>query len=326
MRLRHRLLGLTILTAWFFGDVRSVQAHETESLDLHHGLGPLLADRLPALGLFAIVVLLTVLIVRRWRRREEIQALRWATLGVLALGWLALVGVQRAIAPRFPLGLDLAGKGVFLVTLVYVGYFVLQALRPFGRTVLVEPWARRGIVGTIAVYGAFLAYAMALVAPPDPTAPAPPSEGFFVVTQAFGPLASWPIVEWWLPGIGLMIGVSIGNGLLFATVVGLMGLNAALLAHNFRYRRVASSGSEGWVGGVGATALATSTSFCCCCFPALAPVIGAFLGTATAQALSLSLVQASGWWFNVAAVGMLLVPTWSIERAAARAGKSLRNC
>jgi hypothetical protein len=195
---------------------------------------------------------------------------RYVALGFLLSAWIAYPVVMPNEGLSHPLGYLLA----FAVP-VAVGYVLYRdagnAL-PAALSGRVPKLVGAGALGLFAVFFAFSAGTMTVN--PD-LAAGVPDGGFVTDYRVASPLVYWPAVEFYLPAIPLAGYVSLGTVLLVVLLGGLVALNAALAARQFR----ADGGAESPRAMLGAVTASGATA-CCCCAPALYGAVGVLFGTA----------------------------------------------
>ncbi|MFQ5795189.1 MAG: hypothetical protein ACE5JP_09090 [Candidatus Bipolaricaulia bacterium] len=189
------------------------------------------------------------------------------------------------------------GYVVLPLSLLSVWGFVLIN---FGSTIKTVLGQRRylALALTAAVlYAGFYLWSTNLVAPPEPDEmPAPGTAAFVIPFQAYGPLAIWPDIEFWIPELSLFGAISVGTAMVVFTLAPLIGMSLALLAVSLAQRISCYRGSA-TLGGVAFVAL--GTNFCCCCAPAIYPLIATVLGTTTASSLAVWMVGSASPFYNL---------------------------
>ncbi|MFB6069536.1 MAG: hypothetical protein ABEJ76_00825 [Halanaeroarchaeum sp.] len=195
---------------------------------------------------------------------------RYAVLGGLLGAWILYPNVLPNGGIRNPLGYVLV-----LGLPVAVGY-VLRVDAAVGlRATVRDRFARTiGLVSgvLVAVIVAFSAGTVSVNPDHGVNMPAGAFVRYFPVAD---PLVTWPAVEFYVPSIPLAGMVSVGTVVLFGVLGGLVGLNVAVVAH--QWRRGADLSLRGTLLGSLTTTGATA---CCCCAPAMYGVISAVFGTA----------------------------------------------
>ena len=231
----------------------------------------------------------------RWPTRP-----RHAGLGVLLGVWVAYpgLGVFGIYTPTNPLG-----YAIVLSLPVAVGYVLWRDARGVLGTIYADRTARRfgvavGLLG--AVFFLFSA-GMATVVPDDGVGLSW-SSGFVTTLPTLGPLVLWPSVEVWAPSVPFAGMVSIGTAVLLFVLGGLLGLNAAVFAHQWGTAAGATSPTT-----AGAVGLAAPQA-CCCCGPLLSQLAIVTLGPSAAAPIYLLFADPSssiGSLFFVASVAIL---------------------
>lgn len=252
-------------------------------------------------------------------RRKEGSTLRYtyAVAQVLAI-WLFLGYLQGATARTSgtPGPLLTLGYLVLPLAIATVWVYVLANFRHTLGLVL-RNRGYRWIAATVALaVAALYLWSGNLIGPPEPDdiPPGGAPEAFLIPFSAYGPLAVWPNVEFWLPQLSIFGSLSLGVGMVVVTIAVLMGLSWAGVV--FLLSRRPGAGL-GWRAG-GAAAVGTmATNFCCCCTPAAYPLLAFALGTTTASSVGAWLISSSSPFYNLAQVAMialLLVAMGSLRR------------
>jgi hypothetical protein len=186
---------------------------------------------------------------------------RYTFLGILMGAWVAYPALIPGPASyTHPLGYALV-----LGTPVLVGYILWKDAWGVLRRVLRDPVARRFGLGVGSVVALFFmsttGYFSFFLEEGGPT------ETTIVVLPVNYQLVQWPTLEVVLPQVPLMLALSIG----IVTVVGLLsvliGLNAALIARQWRVEERA-----GMTEGTAGTAAVVGSCTCGCCGPLVAKV------------------------------------------------------
>lgn len=284
---------------------------------LERGAGP--ADWIPLVGAVITLALMVALgNIALWRLTRRQGNLRYveATAGMLLL-WLLLGYLQNMFSgiPGTGLLLD-AGYLVLPLALLTVWVFVLVNFRHVVREVLQGgSYLAVAIVASLIFLGFYL-WSTNLVAPPEPDEmPSPGSPAFIVPFSAYGPLAIWPNVEFWIPQLRLFGAISVGTGLFVLTLAPMVGASLALLAFSVRRGLSCYRGGSAF-GGVAVAAL--GSNFCCCCAPAIYPLLAVVFGTTAASSAAVWMVGSSSPLYNLTQVGTLSLTLLAIGLLARR--------
>lgn len=265
----------------------------------------------------AVFVGSSALSLRRWLRPAASARLRHAPLVAQLLSlWILLGHLQSRTATTIgtpPLLLDF-GYVVLPLALGGVWLFVVANFGGTLRAVLAERGPRAVAIGTALAFAAFYLWSSNVVGVPEPDElpPAGELDGFVILFSAYGPLAVWPNVEFWIPQLTLFGAVSLGVAMVVATAAALMGLNWAATIYSLRVRR-RGAGLGAGVGGLAAL----GTNFCCCCAPALYPVMALVLGSTTASSIGAWLLGSASPFYNlsqVAVIALLLAAMAALHR------------
>ncbi|WP_276300115.1 hypothetical protein [Halorussus lipolyticus] len=227
---------------------------------------------------------------------------RYAALGMLLGLWVAYPVVVPGSLTN-PLGYLLA-----LSVPVTVGYVVWRDARGLVGRALADRPSRWFGTGTGVVAGLFFMFSMGMLTfVPEPGRGVELESSFVTTSQVTNPLVYWPAVEFhfhdFLGTAPLSGVVSVGMGLLVGLVAVLVGLNAALLASQWR----ANSSGGGAEATAGSAAVAAPNA-CCCCGPVLAEMAVVSVGPAAAAPLYwlfVDLASPLGALFFVVSVGLL---------------------
>ena len=226
---------------------------------------------------------------------------RYAGLGVLLGLWVAYPGLSAVgvYTETNPLG--------YLIVfglVVALGYVLWRDARGLLGRLSADRAARRfGIsVGLLAVVFFMFSSGMLYLLPDDGVGVSL-SEPIVAVLPVADPLVLWPAIEFWYPQLPLGGMVSVGTALLIVTFGGLIGLNAALFA--FQWRGTHSGGLSQTTAGIAGIA---APQACCCCGPMLSQIAVVTLGPSAAAPLYLLFADPSssiGSLFFVASVAIL---------------------
>jgi hypothetical protein len=131
------------------------------------------------------------------------------------------------------------------------------------------------------------------------------SNSFYTFSQTYGPLTMWYTIDIWISPLKLYGALSVGTLLMMLTVSMLMALNVLLVLYSLKLKNDKIKHIPAISGATGSSVAIAATSFCCCCLPALYPVLVLLFGSAAAETLSISLIDSSGPLFNVIQIGSL---------------------
>lgn len=192
----------------------------------------------------------------RWPTRP-----RYTFFGVLIGLWVAYPElVSGQTSDTHPLGYT-----IVLVTPIFVGYILWKDAWPVLQTVLRDPVAQRFGTGVGLLTGLFFASVSGYVS-------FIPEEGFpHEVTIAVLPsnyqLVRWSTLEVAIPQIPLFVALSVGLVVVVGLMSVLVGLNAAIIARQWRLDRDA-----GMVRGTAGTGVIVGSCTCGCCGPLVAKI------------------------------------------------------
>jgi len=205
----------------------------------------------------------------RWPDRP-----RYALAGLLMGLWIAYPYlVPGSASDTHPLGYALV-----LTTPILVGYVLWTDAGDAIRTALRDRVARRFGIGTAVVLLLFFFGVTGYLSFfPEEGAP---HEITVAVLPTIYQLVSWPTLEIAIPHIPLFLAVSPGQLLILGTLSGLIGLNGALIARQWRAEERA-----GLTEGTAGSAAVVGTCTCGCCGPLVAKIAGLVAGPAIAAPL-----------------------------------------
>ncbi len=239
----------------------------------------------------------------RWPDRP-----RYAALGMLLGLWVAYPVLVPGSLTN-PVGYLLA-----VAVPATVGYVVWRDSRDLLARALADRPSRWFGTGTGVVAALFFMFSMGMLTfVPEAGGGVDLTRSFVTTAQVTNPLVYWPAVEFHFHdafGTTPLSGVvSLGMALLVGLVAVLVGLNAALLAFQWRANDAASdpeaSGSaEATVG----SAAVAAPNACCCCGPVVAELAVVSVGPAAAAPLYwlfVDLASPVGALFFVVSVGLL---------------------
>jgi hypothetical protein len=303
-------------------DARPALAHDPVEDALARGEGP--PDWLYLLGALAAMLAMFVIgglaLFRRLGAGSGPTVRFQAVLAQLLALWLLLGFAQSGTARTIgtPMVLYDLGKVVFLLAVLAVWALVLANFGGALRLAL-RGWRYRVLaIGIAVVIAAFYLWTGRLVAPPEPQdMPPPGTETFVTFLPLYGPLAIWPAVEFWLPQIPLFGALSLGTGLVLGTIAALMGLTWSAMLFTLRLQRQRSRTQNVKMGGLGGLG-AVGASFCCCCAPALYPVLALVFGSTAASSISTWLLGSSSPFYNLSMIGMIGMTLWALTSLSRR--------
>lgn len=243
----------------------------------------------------------------------------WSPLAQLLLAWL-LVGVTQAMASRSmwapPGWLWNVGYLLLSAALVLVWVVVVTNYR-HGLSVVLKTRRYRWIAATVGM--SFLAMSlwagnMVAVAEPDDLPPAG-TPAFAAVGWTHGPVAAWPTLEFWLPGPEIFGALSAGMVPVLLTIASLMGLAWATGTYALLQRlRGTSAGVAGMgrLAGLG-TAGTAGLNACCCCAPAMYPILALLIGPAAGASVSAWFLGSSSPFYDLGLVAMIALMIGSLR-------------
>lgn len=258
-----------------------------------------------ALGGGLLVVVASFLVgVLRWPTRP-----RYTFLGILLGLWIMYPYLfDGRVAQIHPLG-----YAIVLGTPLLVGYVVWTDARRVLAGVAADPVARWFGVGVAAVLGVFfLAITGYLTVFPEPGGP---TEATVVVLPAIYQLVVWPTLEVVLPQVPLFLALSPGQLIVVGTLAGLVGLNAAVIARQWRLQEAAGL-TEGTAGG----AAIVGTCTCGCCGPLVAKIAVLAAGPSIAAPLYWVFVDSASPLSAIFIVGSVVLFTGTLLYSVAEAG------
>jgi hypothetical protein len=311
-----------VAAAWQARDSAAAWAHESVDEVVLTGGPPAWVDQAGGWAAATVMMVVAAVSTRQLLRPGTGPVVRyWAPLAQLLAAWLLLGFVQSATARAAgtPAPLLLAGLVLLPVVIVAVWVFVVANAGALLRVVLAR-WRYRWLaLGVALVFAAFYLWAGNLVAPPEPAdLPSPGSSAFVMTSSAYGPLAMWPVVEFWIPELSVFGAVSLGAGLVVATLAALMGLAWASVVHTARSRRRDRRGQGTRMGAVTGAGSVGAVNFCCCCAPAAYPLLAAVLGPSAASSVAAWMVGSSSPLYNLGQVAMIALVLWMLTSMAIR--------
>ncbi|MFW6018028.1 MAG: hypothetical protein ACOCPX_04345 [Halapricum sp.] len=250
-----------------------------------------------ALSVGTAVAVGSVLVGRiRWPSRP-----RYALLGALMGLWIAYPYlIPGPASETHPLG-----YAIVLATPVLVGYVLWVDAGDALRSTLRDPVARRFGLGTAVVLLLFFFGVTGYLSFfPEEGAP---HEITVAVLPTIYQLVSWPTLEIAIPHIPLFLAVSPGQVVILGTLSGLIGLNGALIARQWR-TEVGAGLTEGTAG----SAAIVGTCTCGCCGPLAAKIAALVAGPAIAAPLYWLFVDPMSPLSALFVVGSLLLFAGSI--------------
>lgn len=185
-------------------------------------------------------------------------------------------------------------------------FFVVYS---YSRTQIREAWRKKSwkwLSWTAGIgYVMFYIVVTNTISVPDPgvAIPADLSHGYILPFAAYGPMTLWPDVEFYFPSMNLTGYLSMGNVLLFVSFGLLVSFSVSLLIQNITTRTSTSKRPSAPLAGVVFTAIATNA--CCCCTPAIFPILAILFGGVMPGAIAESLVNPQSPVSNLLALGTL---------------------
>lgn len=219
-----------------------------------------------------------------------------------------------------------AGYLVLPTVLVGAWVIVLVNFRPFLRRVFAAARHRWVAAVVAAGYAVLAAWSSNMVAVPEQHDMPPSGTPAFVDVGWFhGPLAPWPALEFWLPGPDIFGALGVGAVAVTATVAALMGLAWAAGLYAVGLRR--AQGGRGGAGGGRLTGIAfTGTvgmNVCCCCAPAIFPVLTLVLGPAAGASVATWFLGSSSPLYDPGLVLMIAMMIFSLASLQRRLPSSV---
>lgn len=112
------------------------------------------------------------------------------------------------------------------------------------------------------------------------------THGFVATLVAYGPYTYWPILEAWIPSLGVFVAVSVGTGLLVVFLSVMMYYSVLLMILNLRNRTSTRAPGGGAFATAGSLATACLTNGCGCCTSLFLPLVLGVFGVSASSALS----------------------------------------
>lgn len=296
----------------FYG--KEVSAHD---LDQHDSTT--IAELIPDILLIALIILIGFIwfkIYIYFHKDKNITGIiRSVTVILSFILWFLVIGIQHWVLGR--------EYSPLLYTIIYsMGIIVLpfslfslwrlaysQSLE-YLRDFLKKPKYLLVFLGVVVFYSLFYLFASGLfsaswLALPSADDLPVSSKSFLTFSQTYGPLTMWYTLDFWSSTLKLYGAISVGTLLMMLTVSMLMALNILLVLYSWKLKNDKIKHIPALSGATGSSVAIAATSFCCCCLPALYPVLVLLFGSAAAETLSISLINSSGPLFNVIQIGSL---------------------
>jgi hypothetical protein len=231
----------------------------------------------------------------RWPTRP-----RYTFLGLLLAFWITYEGLLSGHSSHVsPLGYL-----IVLATPVLVGYIVWTDAGDVLQSVLRDAVARRfgiGVAGVVALF--FMSMSGYLSFFPEGDL----HERTAAVVPAVYQLVAWPTLEVLIPEVPLFVAISPGVFIVVGVLSGLVGLNAALIARQWRVG-VGAGTTESTVG----TGAIVGTCTCGCCGPLVAKLAVVAAGPSLAAPLYWVFIDSASPLGSVFIVGSILLFTGSL--------------
>jgi hypothetical protein len=310
-------------------------AHDPIEEALGRGEGP--PDWIYPVGAaLAVLVSLSAVAIRTAQSLDLIERPRlrhWALVTHLLTAWVFLGLTQNMVARtgQATAALVVAGYLLLPTVLLAVWVVVLVNYRGLLRRVFLRSrhrWTAAVVAGSYAVLAGWSSNMVAV--PEEHDMPPPNTPAFVDLGWFHGPLAPWPALEFWLPGPNIFGALSLGAVAVIATVAVLMGLAWAAAVHAVGLRR--ARGARGRAGAGRLTGMAfTGTAgmnVCCCCAPAVFPVLALVFGPAAGASIATWFLGASSPLYDLGLVAMIAMAMFSLaslERLIGPSGGTLAS-
>lgn len=257
-----------------------------------------------ALGGGLLVVVASFLVGwLRWPTRP-----RYTFLGILLGLWIMYPYLFTSpTAQTHPLG-----YAIVLGTPVLVGYVVWRDAGRVLAAVAADPvarWFGVGVAGVLVLF--FLSITGYMTVFPEAGGPTEPT---VVVLPAIYQLVLWPTLEVALPSVPFFLALSPGVLAVVGTLSGLVGLNAAVIARQWRLEEAAGL-TEGTAGG----AAIVGTCTCGCCGPLVAKLAVLAAGPSVAAPLYWVFVDSASPLSALFLVGSVVLFTGALLYSVAEA-------
>jgi hypothetical protein len=308
---------------------RPASAHDPIEEALARGDGP--PDWIYPVGAgLAVLVSLSAAAVRAAQSLDLVDGPRlrhWSLVTHLLAGWVFLGLVQNMAARTGQGSAELVVAGYLLLptALVAVWVFVLLNFRRLLRRVFARA-GHRWLAATVASgYAALAGWSSNMVAVPEDHDMAPPGTPAFVDLGWFhGPLAPWPALEFWLPGPKIFGALSLGAVAVVVTVAALMGLAWAAAVHALGVRRAERARGRAGTGRLAGMAFTGTVGLnvCCCCAPAIFPVLALLFGPVAGSSIATWFLGSSSPFYDLGLVAMIAMTVLSLASLQRRLGLS----
>jgi len=324
------LVTIVIAGAFVVLTGRPASAHDPIEDALARGDGP--PDWIFPVGAgLAVLVSLSAVAIRAAQSLDLIDGPRlrhWTLLTHLLAGWVFLGLAQTAVARTGQPSAALLVAGYLLLPTVLVGTWVIVVVnfRPFLRRVFARARHRWLAAVVAAGYAVLAAWSSNMVAVPEMHDMPPPGTPAFIDVGWFhGPLAPWPALEFWLPGPDVFGALSVGAVAVTTTVAALMGLAwaAGLYAVGLRRAQGGRVRAGGWrLTGIAFTGT-VGMNVCCCCAPAIFPVLALVLGPAAGASVATWFLGSSSPLYDLGLVAMIAMMIFSLASMQRRLPSSI---
>jgi len=232
----------------------------------------------------------------RWPTRP-----RYTFLGILMGLWVAYPYlIPGPVSDSHPLG-----YATVLGTPVLIGYIIWKDAGSVLRTVLSDPVARRFGIGVGIVLALFFVSATGYLSffPEEGV----PHETTVIISPVIFQLVTWPTLEIVLPHVPLFLAISPGQVILVGLLSTLIGLNAALIARQWRVEEQA-----GLTEGTAGSAAVVGSCTCGCCGPLVAKIAVLAAGPSIAAPLYWVFVDSASPLSVLFVVGSIILFTGSL--------------
>ncbi|MGJ9385391.1 hypothetical protein [Salipaludibacillus sp. CF4.18] len=240
------------------------------------------------------------------RRNNYKWTFRSFTVLNMFFAWIIIIIIQNWLSNHFSNDLfNITYKIGFVLlplTLIALWRVVFLATGDQLRSVLKRKYYRNIFILVIFIYTILYTFASGMVTV-NRSEDLVPLERYIEITQTYGPLSPWPSIEFWFPTVNLFGTVSLAAVLMMATITSMFSITIVLMVNYWELRKKLSMKTA--TSTVGSGVFATLTSFACCTFPVVYPILILIFGSATAEPLLRLITNETGLFINVMQMAVL---------------------
>ncbi|RKL69232.1 hypothetical protein CR203_04155 [Salipaludibacillus neizhouensis] len=279
------------------------------------------------LAAFITLTIWFTLIYSGIRRNNYKWTFRSFTVLNMFFAWMLIILIQNWLSNHFNNDLfNITYKIGFVLlplTLIALWRVVFMATGDYLRSVLKRKYYRNIFILVIFIYSIVYTFTSGMVTVTSSSEDLVPLERYIEITQTYGPLSPWPSIEFWFPTVNLFGTISLAAVLMMVTITSMFSITIILMVYYWKLRKRLSMKTA--TSTVGSGVFATLTSFACCTFPVIYPILILFFGSATAEPLLRLITNESGLFINVMQMAVLSLMVFCVIYTGNRINLEVAN-